>query len=1195
MGGTLRAADESAGWSGRVSMCGSCSAELGQGAKFCSECGAPAPAVVLQCPQCAQQVPAGRFCANCGAALNSGEAPSIPSTIAERRVTSVLFADLVGFTPLSETRDAEEVRELLSGYFAECRTVVARNGGVVEKFIGDAVMAVWGVPVANEDDAERAVRAGLELVSMVTGYGEKVGAPGLAMRAGVVTGEVAVTVGATAEGMVAGDAVNTAARVQGAAEPGQVWVDATTRSLTYGAIAYDAVGEHALKGKSKAMILFAAREVVGEAGSRARIDGLEAPLAGRDRELRLITELFHSSMESGRPRLVVVDGEAGVGKTRLAAEFDKFVDGLHLTVRRARGRCLSYGQGMGFWPLGEAVRAHLGLLEGDTGDVVLDALEVALAEIIPDESEREWLRARLYVLIQGGSNADFVQSELFVAWATWWQRVAEQGPVVLLIEDAHHADDGLLDFVEHLLATVTAPVLVVALARPLLLERRPTIGGRRTTVVHLDPLDDETMSGLVDDLVTGLSGEEREALVQRADGIPLFAVETVRALIDRDLVVPRHGRYVVAEPTSLNLDEIGAPETLRALIAARLDALPPDERSVVANASVLGNTFTRAGLEALMPATRDLNPLLDSLQRREIISVVHERFTAERGQLRFVQTLVRQVAYAILSRRDRRTRHLAAAEHLAGLADPDELSALTAQHLLDAIANSTSDDNEVPELKQRACEMLEKAGRRARSLGSTAEASRLFHAAAELATDSFLRGRLLLDAGNTGLTAEDPSCLSHLRGARDLFADLENDAMTAWAVARLTLAVRDFEPSSWDPSVLYEWYERLADAQGADEALEQLSRSIFFAELTERNWVQLLESAHRWVSHAERVNKPDPLSQSISALGQVHYFSGRPELGLTLYRRAIDFAKEGDSLGNLAGHQAMLSWMYLDRDLAAADDLGREAFETSLRSGSPSSASITHMALCETLVRQGRFTEVQQLLTPESTARLSHQAFERLCLVSITHWVLEATGPWTQMATDADTQSELAELDELEMAAGRFKEQLLVEIRLRQAVMARDGDRARELADMLLPHVVNETGVEDNLGWLAVVRAAVLSGDVDLTSRVLDPVERAPEALLTPALRAERLWLRASAGALLNADLTDIERDFREGIKALDMYRAKPWAAQAREDFGRWLVDQGRAEEARTPLAEAHVMYEEMGALRWLSELNDWESARLAL
>jgi len=630
---------------------------------------------VRRCASCGAPADSGRFCNQCGAEVDpvAAEPPATRAgdgPVAERRVTSVLFGDLVGFTPLSESRDPEEVRELLSRYFATCRTVIGRYGGTVEKFIGDAVMAVWGVPLAHEDDAERAVRAGLELVAAVAGLGEDVGAPGLAVRIGVVTGKVAVTVGATAEGMVAGDAVNTAARVQSVTEPGRVWVDETTRSLTAAAIAYDDAGAHRLKGKTKPTRLFAAVAVVAELGGGARVDGLEAPLAGRDRELRLLKELFHATAESGRPRLVVLDGEAGVGKSRLVWEFEKYVDGLSATARWQRGRCLSYGDGVPFWALAEALRARLGLSEADSGDDVGERLEGGLVDFVPDPDERDWLRPRLAALVGSGPGTGFTREELFAAWTVFLERIGEgRNPVVLVIDDAQYADDGLLDFLDHLLVAARSSIFVLALARPELLIRRPGLGGRRTTIVRLDPLDDAAMASLVDGLVVGLSPDTRAALVERAEGVPLFAVETVRALIDQDAVVPQEGRYVPAHGVAVDLAALGAPASLQALVAARLDALSPAERRVVADAAVLGATFTREGLLAVDSDPGELDALLESLQRKEILSIQQDRFAADRGQYRFVQSVVRQVAYGTQSRRDRKARHLAAAAHLSGLPD----------------------------------------------------------------------------------------------------------------------------------------------------------------------------------------------------------------------------------------------------------------------------------------------------------------------------------------------------------------------------------------------------------------------------------------------------------------------------------------------------------------------------------------------
>src|SRR3954468_10661270 len=343
--------------------CAGCGADVYASAKFCPHCGRPQQAV---CPACAAPLISvdAAFCGECGTPI-SAAAPEPASKeaakpVAERRVCSVLFADLVGFTPLSEARDPEEVRELLSRYFETARTIVGRYGGVVEKFIGDAVMAVWGTPVATEGDAERAVRAGLELVDAVAVLGTESGVAGLAARAGVVTGEVAVSLGAIGEGMVAGDAVNTAARVQAAASPDSVFVDAATRRLTAAAIGFADAGEHLLKGKADPEHLWRVTRVMAAVGGAQRVDGLEAAIVGRDSELRLVKELFHAAADRKSPRLVVVAGAAGVGKSRLGGEFEKYIDGLAQIVAWHRGRCLSYGEGVAFWALAEAVRQRFG-------------------------------------------------------------------------------------------------------------------------------------------------------------------------------------------------------------------------------------------------------------------------------------------------------------------------------------------------------------------------------------------------------------------------------------------------------------------------------------------------------------------------------------------------------------------------------------------------------------------------------------------------------------------------------------------------------------------------------------------------------------------------------------------------------------------------------------------------------------------
>src|SRR3954464_471260 len=440
-------------------LCAACGAENRAGAKFCVECG---QSFAPTCPTCGAPVVSGKFCGECGSPLTAGAAanptartaggdapvggtPSAgaPAPVAERRIVSLLFADLVGFTPLSESRDPEAGRELLSAYFGRARAVVERYGGTVEKFIGDAVFAVWGVPAAREDDAERAVRAGLDLVSAVAALGEEVKAEGLQMRVGITTGQVAVTLGAVGEGMVAGDAVNTASRVQAVANPGEVWVDAPTRALTTASLAYEAAGSHELKGKSVPMELFRAVRTTGVVGGDQRVDGLEAPFVGRDRELRMVKELFHATAEEKRTRFVLVAGEPGIGKSRLAWEFEKYLDAITSQVSYwLRGRCLSYGQGVAGRVVAEMIRSLLRVTDTDTEETVRAALNERLERNVSDSAEREVLGPRLESLL-GLSDRAFDQADMFACWRAFLEHLTSDGSLVtLVVEDLQWADDG---------------------------------------------------------------------------------------------------------------------------------------------------------------------------------------------------------------------------------------------------------------------------------------------------------------------------------------------------------------------------------------------------------------------------------------------------------------------------------------------------------------------------------------------------------------------------------------------------------------------------------------------------------------------------------------------------------------------------------------------------------------------------------
>ena len=418
----------------------------------------------------------------------------------------MLFCDLVGFTPLSESRDPEAVRELLSEYFAVARTVVGRYGGVAEKFIGDAVMAVWGTPAATEGDAERAVRAALDLVTAVDQLGQDSRVAGLAARAGVVTGEVAVTLGAVGEGMVAGDAVNTAARVQAAAGPGSVLADATTARLAGGAIGFAAAGEHGLKGKAEPQALWRATRVLAAVGGAQRIDGLEAPLTGRDAELRTVRELFHAAAERRVPRLVLVSGRPGWASPGWGGSSRN-------TPTAWPPRCGGTGAGAcptarasrsGRWPRSSA--SGWALPRKTLGKSAAGKLAGGLAELVHDPAERAYIGERLGRLLGVRTEADdqtaLSRAELFAGWRLFFERLAAARPVVLLVEDAHHADAGLLDFLDHLIDWVRdLPVFVLVFARPELGQARPGFGtGRNRTMLTLDPLDPASMDALVEAL-----------------------------------------------------------------------------------------------------------------------------------------------------------------------------------------------------------------------------------------------------------------------------------------------------------------------------------------------------------------------------------------------------------------------------------------------------------------------------------------------------------------------------------------------------------------------------------------------------------------------------------------------------------------------------------------------------------------------
>ena len=685
------------------------------------ECGA---SLAPGCPTCgAPNPPQSKFCGECGSAFGAAAAPvTSPATApasTERRLVSVLFLDLVSFTTISESRDAEDMRGLMDRYFETARNVIERHGGVVEKFIGDAVMSVWGAPVTHEDDAERAVRAGLELVDAVASLGI---AEGLALQArgGVLTGEAATSQGDIGnQGMVTGDMVNTASRLQSAADPGEVFVGEATFRAASRAIAFEEVGALDLKGKEEPVRAWRALRVVAQRLGANRMT-VEPPFVGRHEELRMLKELLHATGREGKARVVSITGIGGIGKSRLAWELLKYIDGLSEDVWWHQGRCPAYGEGVTFWALGEMVRMRATIAETDPPGVSRSKLTASIAQHVPDEEERRWLEPRLAFLLGIGERPAGGGEELFAAWRAFFERISDNGTVVMVFEDLQWADTGLMDFIESVLEwSRTKPILVVTLARPELIDRRPNWGaGQRSFVAsHLEPLANEAMADLVRGLLPGAGDDVLGTIVARADGVPMYAVETIRMLADRGVLQIAEGVYeVVGE-----LGQIQIPETLHALVASRLDALGPEDRSLLQDAAVLGKTFTLSALAAVSGAdAATLEPRLLELTRKEFLTHEADPRSPERGQFGFVQSIIREVAYGMLSKADRRSRHLTAAHHFED-AGEDELAGMVAAHYVEALA-ATPAGPDADALAARARDALGQAAERATALGSPVQA-----------------------------------------------------------------------------------------------------------------------------------------------------------------------------------------------------------------------------------------------------------------------------------------------------------------------------------------------------------------------------------------------------------------------------------------------------------------------------------------
>ena len=626
----------------------------------------------------------------------------------ERKLATVLFVDLVDSTALVTGADPEVVRRRVQTFFDRVSHCVITHGGIVEKFAGDAVMAAFGIPQAHEDDAERAIRAGLAILDAVEELE-------LEARVGVESGQVVAEDGEAT--FATGEAVTLAARLEQAAEPGQLLIGPGAHRLTLGRVDVEDLGPVELKGVPQPVWAWRALGTNGSGGGRTRT--LQAPLVGREAELELLQNTYDRALRDGRAHLFTIYGEPGVGKSRLAHEFTEVIEGATVLP----GRSLPYGEGVTYWPLAEMVKCAAGIADDDPLDVAIEKLR-AFCE---DEAVADLLGLASGVLeaVQAESSAQEI------AWAAreWAQRVALEQPLVLVFEDIHWAEEPLLELIEHLATWVReAPLLILCLARPELLDLRPAWGGGRVraTAIELEALPREESEQLVEALLDGgeLSDEGRRALLDKTEGNPLFVEETMRML---------------AEEGTESVERI--PDTVQALIAARIDRLPAQAKAMLQRAAVIGRVFWASALERLSPELESVEePLEDLLLRDFVLNEPRSSISGEQA-FRFKHVLIREVAYASVSKSARAEHHEAFAEWLKERAG-DELLEIRAYHLDHAAKLTAELNGSVPvELQREAAEALAEAGLRAFAREANRTARHLFVRSVEL--EPTLRRRYL--------------------------------------------------------------------------------------------------------------------------------------------------------------------------------------------------------------------------------------------------------------------------------------------------------------------------------------------------------------------------------------------------------------------------------------------------------------------
>ena len=1025
--------------------------------------------MVLTCADCGRESPDDfEFCPACAA-------PLVPPGRQEvRKTVTVVFCDVTGSTAMGERLDPESLRRVMSRYFAEMRAALERHGGTVEKFIGDAVMAVFGVPAIHEDDALRAVRAAVEMRQALGALNkelERDHGVSLAARIGVNTGEVVA--GAQPDTLVTGDAVNVAARLEQAAEPGTVLIGEETLRLVRDAVVAEPVPPLEVKGKSEPLAAFRLVEVAaGVAGLARRLD---SPMVGRERELGRLRQAFEAAIADRSCQLFTILGTPGVGKSRLVEEFLGSLGGATVL----RGRCLPYGEGITFFPVGEVVKEAAGLEDFDAPDEI----ERKICAVLGTDGPACSTLAQLFAAAERDSSVE----ETFWAVRSFLEAVAQTRPLAVVFDDVHWGEPTFLDLIEHITDWAReAPILVLCLARPELLDARSGWGGGKfnATTISLEPLSDDECGDLIGNMLgrAALPEEARDRILAAAEGTPLFVEEMLSMLIDDGLITSEADRWVATGA----LSDLRVPPTIQALLAARLDQLSVDERATIQRAAVCGKQFHVGAVTALLEAEGpEVRPTLMSLVRRDLIRPDRSSLAGQ-DAFRFRHQLIRDAAYDAAPKALRAELHERFADWLEGVGETrvEEFEEILAYHLDQAhrlLAALGPLDDAGRELGLRAARHYAASGRRASDRSDDRAAATLFRHAADLLPEGHPdRPRALYDVGRASLRGLDPPVAAAALDEAVAAAAASGQRSIEWmaridrGALRMLLDPVGFTSDDLRAEVAAARAE--LESSGDDEALAIVWWGLVQLEWNPCRFDAGREAAIHAVDHARRSGDRSLLVDAMTIklatelLGSTSPAEGRPSLDAAMaelgrdgfighvvlvhgacldamtgdFDRARERIREAEALAKRFGSALWALAIYeygghveeMAGDQEAAERSFREEYELHRRMGDEGHGSTSAGYLAVALCRLGRFDEAEELATIASatgadddlstqasacsaqalvrSARGEHEEASRLAREAVDLYA-GAQSPWFQ----ADTLMVLAEVS---FAAGLSEE-----------------------------------------------------------------------------------------------------------------------------------------------------------------------------